>query len=251
MLQKIRSTFLYQKLRSFYKTGHEKKMLALRLGMYKKFINPGDLVFDVGANIGSRVEAFLKLKAKVVAVEPQAFCRKVLRARFGNRITIIKQGLGEKEEMKTLFIASASSQIASFSEDWIDAVKQERFSNAEWDKNEQIELTTLQKLIDQFGVPAFIKIDVEGFELAVLSGLQTAVPALSFEYTVPEQAGKAIKCLEKVNALSGNYVYNYSCGEEMNFELAEFCDFETFKNILNSEAFLKTSNGDVYVKLKN
>ena len=45
-------------------------------------------------------------------------------------------------------------------------------------------VTTLDKLIEQYEVPSFIKIDVEGYELEVLKGLTRLVPALSFEFTV-------------------------------------------------------------------
>ncbi|MEP7236271.1 MAG: FkbM family methyltransferase [Ferruginibacter sp.] len=232
-----------------FKSKTDKLLLVQRVGMYKHFCKAGDLVMDVGANIGNRVDAFLELKANVIAVEPQAFCRKVLRARFGNKIKIVSKGLGEKEETKKMFIASSSTQISSFSEDWIDAVKKSRFSKEQWDQTELIELTTLERLIEQFGVPAFIKIDVEGFELEVLKGLKTPVPSLSFEYTVPEQVNKTMECFEKVNAISGNYRFNYSIGEDMQFELSEFCDYETFKSIINSRAFLDSSNGDIYAQL--
>lgn len=42
-----------------------------QINFYKQFIQPKDLVFDVGANVGSRVKLFLNIGAKVVAFEPQ------------------------------------------------------------------------------------------------------------------------------------------------------------------------------------
>lgn len=44
------------------------------LNFYSKFIKADDLVFDIGANIGTRVKIFLKLGANVVAFEPQPDC---------------------------------------------------------------------------------------------------------------------------------------------------------------------------------
>ena len=35
------------------------------------FIQKGDLVFDIGANVGQMTDVFLRLEAKVVCVEPQ------------------------------------------------------------------------------------------------------------------------------------------------------------------------------------
>ena len=39
--------------------------------LYRQFINPGELVFDIGANTGSRSKVFMGLGARVVAVEPR------------------------------------------------------------------------------------------------------------------------------------------------------------------------------------
>ena len=99
--------------------------------------------------------------------------------------------------------------------------KQKRFKNEQWNQTEQIEITTLENVISKFGIPAFIKIDVEGFELEVLKGLKTPVKNISFEYTVPEQLNKVLECIEQVNTISSQYLYNYSIGEEMKLVLKQ------------------------------
>ena len=72
---------------------------------YKKFLRSGDLVFDVGANIGNRVKIFLRLGCNVVAIEPQASCRSVLRRAFGRQIAVVPRALSDK-------IGSASMHIS-------------------------------------------------------------------------------------------------------------------------------------------
>ncbi len=48
-----------------------------RLSFYRQFIDPDDIVFDVGANMGNRSKIFSKLGKKVVGVEPQSYCRSI------------------------------------------------------------------------------------------------------------------------------------------------------------------------------
>ncbi len=51
--------------------------------LYRQFVQPGDLVFDIGAHVGDRVAAFRRLGARVVAVEPQPALVRTLRLLFG------------------------------------------------------------------------------------------------------------------------------------------------------------------------
>src|ERR671916_3168553 len=54
---------------------------AVRL--YGEFLGSGDLAFDIGAHVGGRVRTWRRLGARVVAVEPQPDCLRVLRLLFG------------------------------------------------------------------------------------------------------------------------------------------------------------------------
>lgn len=221
--------------------------IKLRKNFYKQFVNEGDTTFDVGANVGNRISPMLELGAKVIAVEPQDYCKQVLIAKFGNKIKLEPFGLGEKEEEKEFFISNAST-ISSFSKEWIDSVKQDRFKEYNWNKVQKVQMTTLDNLIKKHGRPVFIKIDVEGYELEVLKGLHQAVQYISYEYTTPEQTSKAIECLEYIASLSNQVVCNYSEGESMELSLAEWVSKEKMLEIINSDEFIQTGFGDIYVK---
>lgn len=215
--------------------------------MYSHFIKNGDLVFDVGANIGNRITPFLDLGANVVAIEPQKECVEYLRYKFGKAITIIPKGLGARTEHRTMYISRIST-VSSFSKEWIASVKASRFSGVEWPTSEEIEITTLDLLITKYGLPVFVKIDVEGFELEVFKGLSVPLPHLSFEYTVPELTVQLKEILTYLHQLSSNSLFNYSVGESMELELDKDMTFEDFISFVETHEFSKTEFGDIYVK---
>jgi hypothetical protein len=92
------------------------------------------------------------------------------------------------------------------------------FSEFTWTGKQTIEVTTLDSLIEEFGSPGFIKIDVEGYEFEVLSGLSRPVRALSFEF--PEYLAAASQRVERLCSL-GNTEFNYSLGASMKLALRD------------------------------
>ena len=46
--------------------------------LYRRFVGPGDLAFDIGSHVGDRIGAFRRLGARVIALEPQPDCVRVL-----------------------------------------------------------------------------------------------------------------------------------------------------------------------------
>jgi FkbM family methyltransferase len=254
MIKKIlRNTGLYVYLqywrRKYFPTDgqrEEQRLLADKLIFYKQFLKPGDLCFDVGANIGNRTEAFLALDAKVVAIEPQSTCTQMLRLRFGNKIKLINMALGEKEANGAMYVSN-TSEISSLSKDWIDSVSKSRFKTSKWDKKETVKITTLDKLIASIGLPRFCKIDVEGYEEEVLKGLTQPIEFISFEYTIPERLDSFLNCLSQLSKI-GNFDCNYSVGEQMKLEFDIWVSQETLIKKIR-EISKESLFGDIYVRL--
>jgi FkbM family methyltransferase len=194
----------------------------------------------------------LELGAKVVAVEPQSECYKFLKKKYGSKISVEKKALGDKEETKEMYISQQTNVISSFSEDWIKAVqKSGRFKDGNWEKKELVQLTTLDKLIGVYGIPHYIKIDVEGYEYEVLRGLTHQINLISFEFTLPEQIEKTILCLEYLNKMNNNIECNYALETNKNLEwcLKQWVDVNQFREIINS---FKTQHfGDAFIRMKN
>jgi len=217
------------------------------LRFYSEFMGKSDLAFDVGASLGNRTDVFLKLGATVVAVEPQDACVQQLRKKYQNdrRVIIVQKALGDKEGKAELMV-SDGHQISSLSREWISSVKASgRFSMYRWDKSVIVSVTTLDNLVEEYGKPAFCKIDVEGFEFEVLKGLSHPIGAISFEFT-PEFIDRATDCIERLDNM-GVARFNYSLGESMRLSLRTWVEAEEIVEVLMSLPD-KTVFGDVYAK---
>ena len=162
-------------------------------------------------------------------------------------MTIEPRAVGARPGRARLGVSTATPTVSSMSQDWRESVAADRsFAKVRWDRSVDVEVTTLDELIATHGVPAFCKIDVEGFEVDVLAGLHTPLPALSFEY-LPFAHDAALAALEHVERLGG-YRYNYSPVETMRMASDEWLDVDELRALLDRFRPLGRS-GDVYARL--
>jgi hypothetical protein len=136
---------------------------------------------------------------------------------------------------------------------WRDARSREPgFGGVEWNRRVRVRTVTADDLIARYGEPAFVKIDVEGGEPAVLDGLSRPVRALSFEY-LPGAIDEVRTCAERLAALSGahaGYEFNWSVGESYVLASEPWLDANGLVAALGA-LDAGARSGDVYARLKN
>ncbi len=217
--------------------------------LYRQFVQPGDLVFDIGAHVGDRIASFRRLGARVVAIEPQPALVKTLRLFYGRdqNVTIEAAAVGRQPGTIALSVNLDNPTVSTVSTDFMAAAAAAPgWEGQIWSKRIRVPLTTLDELVARHGTPVFIKIDVEGFEAEALAGLGQPVQALSFEFTLI-QRDIASACIERCGAL-GYARFNATLGESQRFEHSNWTEAKTIARWLD-ELPPAANSGDVYARL--
>ncbi|HLL29104.1 MAG TPA: FkbM family methyltransferase [Xanthobacteraceae bacterium] len=214
--------------------------------LYRRFLRPGDLAFDVGAHVGDRVASFRRLGARVVAVEPQPALVLTLRLLYAldPHVVIEAVALGRETGTIELKLNPPNPTVATASKDFIAAAEGAvGWEEQRWTKTATVPLTTLDALIERHGLPRFVKIDVEGFEDEVLAGLTRPLPALSFEFTTIQREVAFAAIARLVGAAP--YAFNAALGESQEFAHAEPLDQHGISRWIESLP-PEANSGDVY-----
>lgn len=214
-------------------------------------IKPGMLIFDIGANVGNYSALFLKRGARVIAVEPQPFCYRFLRLRFmfTRNVQVVAAGAGDSEGVMQMNVSSAHT-LSSLNPEWVKKVNDsKRFAQSQpkWNQKVDVLITTLDHLITKYGEPDYIKIDVEGFEKNVLSGLNFPAKCISFEFTLPELKEDAEACVDRLLSLG-----NYRFASLLDSNTTDTISGSELKNQINAICTLQSlANGDIFAYLSN
>src|SRR4051794_780380 len=174
-----------------------------------------------------------------------------MRCLYGRnpRVRVVDAAVGSTRGVLPMLVCDREPTVSTLSSDWADRMTHERdaFGRTQWSRSVLVPVTTLDDLIATFGMPAFCKIDVEGYDRPVLDGLSHAVPALSFEY-VPPALDLALDCMSRLETL-GSYEFNWSSGESMQMEWPRWVDAARLAAHL--AAYPRQGNpGDVYARVR-
>lgn len=206
---------------------------------YRSFLDPVGLIFDIGANDGHKTEAFLQLAQKVVCCEPDATNLGILRTRFRNRkeaVYIEAAACGPVAGSQKFYVHHDGSAFNTLNPRFKEITQAD--DGSRWNETirfsgeQEVTVTTLDALIQKHGLPGFIKIDVEGYELEVLRGLSQPVPCLSIECLFPEFRGELEQSINLLRQLDAACIFNIAMHEQL--VLPAFVDAATFIKVLDS-----------------
>ena len=142
-----------------------------------RLLREGDLVFDIGANIGYTAIIFSHIvgqSGKVIALEPSPRAYNLLARSVEGDANIISLNVA---------ISERNGEV-QFNE--METLDTSSIEPTEGGKTYAVMATTLDKLSEIYGIPNFVKIDVEGHEPKVFRGMNDILssnrpPAILFE----------------------------------------------------------------------
>lgn len=137
------------------------------------------LYFDIGANIGEWSLGNIKKCEKIIAVEPSIInYKKLSKACEEKNIICLNYAVSNEDKEEVDFYEHGC--LSTINKNWLCS-KNSRFYGIKYIQT-TCKTISLDKLVEQYGIPDLIKIDVEGAEDLVISSLTKKVKNLCFEW---------------------------------------------------------------------
>jgi FkbM family methyltransferase len=141
-----------------------------------------DLVFDIGANNGDDTDYYLRRGFRVVAVEAVPEYAREVEARFSGaveagKLTVLPIAIGEQDGSTEFFVSEGNRGVWSS----FDAEGAGKTGLAT--RKITVPTRSIRSLFAEYGVPYYLKVDIEGFDHLCLLGIDPAdrPQYLSFE----------------------------------------------------------------------
>ena len=167
--------------------GYHDPSLASEIWMAQEFLPPsGGVVFDVGANRGDWTRALLRAVPAVAAVhcfEPSASHWAGIEAIADRRVRLVRAAVAEREGEAVLYATEPGSVLASLTQRDLSHI------GLDFAYEERVQTLSLDGYMREHGIDRvdYLKLDIEGHELAALGGAadalrRKAIGALAFEF---------------------------------------------------------------------
>jgi FkbM family methyltransferase len=123
---------------------------------------PGNVIFGIGANIGHKTDIFLRLGARVVAVEADRSNQEILKhgflklRLFKKPVVIVGQAMSDHAGTETMFVDEPGSAKNTLNRKWVDTLRTDsvRFGKTlDFQEKTEVETSTIEELIRLHGRP--------------------------------------------------------------------------------------------------
>ncbi len=216
----------YQKLQHL--TFFLKNKISYEINVWnniKSFIGNGNLIFDIGANIGQYALRFSELvgnEGKVVCFEPDyknySFLLFNVNINCCENVICKKIGLGSKDLVSELFRDTLTGGRGS---SFLKAQSLNKHLSTE-----HVRIETYDSMVKGFGKPDFVKIDVEGFELEVLKGIDNIFKETKYLVEIRQDTKASVFEIFKKNSFKCfivDYANPFSAKEMRIFQIFQIC----------------------------
>lgn len=164
------------------------------------------MLFDIGANIGNWALANVKYCDKIVAIEasPNTFNKLVNNCK-NDKIHLLNYAVCNNNGNDITFYDADSDTLSTLNKDWLTHENSRFYNHCEYSEI-KVKTITIDNLIEIYGIPKLIKIDVEGGEFQCISSLTQKVDLLCFEWA-SETNTITFQCLDYILSLGFNHFF--------------------------------------------
>lgn len=160
------------------------------------------LLFDIGANKGEATMAgLLQGFDKIIAIDaaPKMFLMLHNNFKDDKRVIPLKFAVSNSDGKKVEFYECVEDGLSTIEKSWLTG-EDALYKGKEFRTIHAI-TTTIDKLVEKYGLPDLVKIDVEGAESQVFDGMTCKPKLLAFEWSLftLDQHIKQLKRLRDVN----------------------------------------------------
>lgn len=169
--------------------------------LMRRIVRPGDVVYDVGANVGFHtvfLSGLVGAGGQVHAFEANPELHHMLRATLAGMEngTLHEFGLSDHDEQRMLMVplSREMASLAAWTGDHTTALP--------------CELRTLDQLVESGTIPpaSFMKCDIEGAELLMLHGARQLLDAVDAPIILAEANSKAARAIGYVSSEIPNFL---------------------------------------------
>jgi FkbM family methyltransferase len=128
-----------------------------------------NLIFDVGAHCGEDTEFYLKKGFRVIGVEANYMLYEELLQKFktfiaNGRLILVNKAISRAAGKVKFYINTRATAWGTLDTDWVE---RNRRKGAE-SREVEVAAVTMADLFREFGVPYYVKIDIEGYDIIAL-----------------------------------------------------------------------------------